>query len=79
MKNDTIYKIHLTIDEYGDVTQANCACPAGLGPYGSCKHIAALCYALEEYTRIKFDHLIPALLNYKNGISHASVSWMHTV
>ena len=30
-----------------------CGCPAGRGPNGSCKHIAALCYALEEFSRLK--------------------------
>ena len=28
-------------------------CPAGTGPCGSCKYISALCYALEEVSRIK--------------------------
>ena len=27
-------------------------CPAGRGPSGSCKHIAALCYAVEEFSHI---------------------------
>lgn len=53
MKKDTLYKIEITLDRVGDITQANCACPAGSGPFGSCKHIGALCYALEEFCRIK--------------------------
>ena len=54
MKKDILYKIDLTLDNSGDIIQANCVCPAGTGPFGSCKHIqSALCYALEEYCRIK--------------------------
>ena len=43
MKEDTLYKINLIIDENGDITQATCGSPAGLGPCGTCKHIGALC------------------------------------
>ena len=31
-----------------ETAHAQCSCPAGCGPKASCKHIAALCYALEE-------------------------------
>ena len=30
-----------------------CGCAAGMGPKASCKHIAALCYALEEFSRLR--------------------------
>ena len=30
---------------------AKCDCPAGKGPHGSCKHLAALMYALEDFSR----------------------------
>ena len=53
MKKDILYNIKLTIDSSGEVLTASCGCPAGAGPKGSCKHISALCYALEEYCRIK--------------------------
>ena len=36
-----------------DITYAECGCPADLGPFCSCKHIAALGYALEEYSHIR--------------------------
>ena len=53
MKKNTIYKIQLILSSHkSDVLQAQCGCPAGRGPSGSCKHIAALCYALEEFSRI---------------------------
>lgn len=38
----------------GNNTFASCACPAGKGPRGSCKHIGALCYALEEFVRLEY-------------------------
>ncbi|PFX24908.1 hypothetical protein AWC38_SpisGene10495 [Stylophora pistillata] len=38
---------------FGNNTFASCACPAGKGPRGSCKHIGALCYALEEFVRLE--------------------------
>ena len=47
------YHIKLILEEAsGNICHAECGCPAGLGPSGSCKHIAALGYALEEYARI---------------------------
>ena len=52
MKKDHIYKINLVLDkETLDIAQTECGCPAGKGPHASCKHIAALCYALEEFSR----------------------------
>jgi predicted nucleic acid-binding Zn finger protein len=33
------------------IEQANCGCPAGKGPRGTCKHIAALAYAVEDFTK----------------------------
>ena len=54
MKKDTIYRIELTLDNSADIVSAGCGCPAGAKPHCSCKHIiSALCYALEEYSRIK--------------------------
>ena len=34
------------------ILQAECGCPAGRGPSGSCKHTAALCYALADFCRL---------------------------
>ena len=48
-----VYSLKLCLcTQSWDVTYAECGCPAGTAPGGSCKHIAALCYALEEYGRI---------------------------
>ena len=54
MKKVTIYTIRLIINaSNSDISYAQCGCPAGCGPKGSCKHIAAMCYALEDFSRIK--------------------------
>lgn len=53
MWTDLLYKVNVTLDANADLTSASCDCPAGGGPIGCCKHIAALCFALEEYSRIK--------------------------
>ena len=36
------------------ILYAEDGCPMGRGPTGSCKHIAAFCYALEEFVRLGF-------------------------
>ena len=36
------------------VEWAKCGCPAGKPPHGSCKHLAALFYALEEFCRLGY-------------------------
>ncbi|KAL9961806.1 hypothetical protein ACROYT_G030828 [Oculina patagonica] len=57
MKKNFKYNVKLSLcnngEQKGEITFASCACPAGKGPRGSCKHIAALCYALEEFVRLK--------------------------
>ena len=50
MRKDRVCKVFLTIDlKSSDILQAVCGCPAGKGPFASCKHIGALCFALEEF------------------------------
>ena len=54
MKKTEVYGIELSQHiQSGDILTALCGCTAGHGPKGSCKHIGALCYALEEHYRIK--------------------------
>ena len=44
----------MTIDKAtAGVSSAQCTCPAGKGPFGSCKHIAALCFALEDFVKMR--------------------------
>ena len=50
MKKDRVYNITVTIStETSNVDLAECSCPAGRGPHGSCKHIAATLFALENF------------------------------
>ena len=56
MRKDRVYKILLFLDlESSDIVAAECGCPAGKAPCASCKHIGAMCFALEEFSR--FGHL----------------------
>ena len=56
MRKDRLYKLLLFLDlETSDIVAAECDCPAERGPYASCKHIGAICYSLEEFSR--FGHL----------------------
>ena len=49
MKKDCIYiKIDISVNA-SDICGAECSCPAGRGPHGSCKHIAASLFALENF------------------------------
>lgn len=53
MKKSTTYIIRIVLHNIsGDIEYAQCGCAAGAGPKGSCKHIAAMCYALEDFSRI---------------------------
>ncbi|XP_053383213.1 uncharacterized protein LOC128549755 [Mercenaria mercenaria] len=36
----------------GDIIHANCRCEDGKGPASTCKHVAALCYALEDFVKV---------------------------
>ena len=50
MKKDRIYKIKIDISvNTSDVCGAECSCPAGRGPHGNCKHIAASLFAPENF------------------------------
>ena len=46
MKKDIVYQIKVEIELLSPDIVAECTCMVGLGPHGSCKHIAAECYAL---------------------------------
>ena len=50
MRKDREYKLVLTLDaESTEICSAQCGCPAGRGPGASCKHVAALCYAIANF------------------------------
>ena len=57
MKKNLTDKLHVSMinsgEQAGEITYACCSlCPAGKGPYAFCKHLAALCFALEEFVRL---------------------------
>ena len=59
MKKDRKYAVSVKIDkESCDVKEATCSCPAGRGPLGSCKHIAALCFSLENFVKTRDVSLV---------------------
>ena len=50
MRKDRIYKLLLPLNlKTFDITAAAYGCPTGKGPFASCKHIGALCYAFVEF------------------------------
>ena len=54
MKKDRTYSLFLTIEKSSiNVSSAKCSCPAGKGPHGSCKHLAALCFAIEDFVKTR--------------------------
>ena len=49
---DRIYQLRMAIQCNGyDIVHAECGCPAGRRPHGSCKCIAALSFALVDFCR----------------------------
>jgi len=54
MKKGLAYSLEMRVKKSdARIYCAKCGCPAGRGPQGSCKHIAALCYALEDFVKIR--------------------------
>lgn len=54
MKKDDVYSLNVTITvSSGSVNSASCKCPAGRGPMASCKHLAALCFCLEDFIKLR--------------------------
>ncbi|XP_048772140.2 uncharacterized protein LOC125678072 [Ostrea edulis] len=50
MKNKVTYSYKLRLEkESGDVLNSHCECPAGKGPNGTCKHLAACMIMLENF------------------------------
>ena len=61
MKSDKPYFLRLAVSSDGtgnvmDVLHAECKrCPAGKGPFASCKHVAALFYSLEDFCLLGYN------------------------
>ena len=57
MKKNGVYKLKMSLvrsgANEGKIVYASCPCPAVRGSKGDCKHVAATCYALEEFFRLK--------------------------
>ena len=54
MRKDRVYCVQMALQKSSsDIIGAECGCPAGHGPTGSCKHIGALSYALADFARFK--------------------------
>ena len=52
MRKDRVYKLLIRLHKTtADIQFAKCGCVAGKGPKASCKHVAAVCYALEDFSR----------------------------
>ena len=78
MRKDRLYILKAAIKlEDSEIVFAECGCPAGMGPKGSCKHIAALAYALVDFCRF---NSVPstALVHkyYSNGIGLGKGTWI---
>ena len=50
MRIDRLYIVKAAVKlENSEIVFAECGCPAGMGPKGSCEDIAALAYALVDF------------------------------
>ncbi|XP_021362744.1 uncharacterized protein LOC110456373 [Mizuhopecten yessoensis] len=50
MKNKVSYNFKMKIDKLtGDPVNTHCECPAGKGPHGTCKHLAAVLLMLQHF------------------------------
>lgn len=54
MKKRVAYNFKLEIDmNLGEVLNSHCECPAGKGPHGTCKHIAAVLLLMVHFNETK--------------------------
>ena len=52
MKRKVAYNVKLKLDSgSGEILNSDCECPAGKGPHGTCKHIAAILQMLDIFVR----------------------------
>jgi len=50
MKKKLSYNFKLRLDNSGSVINSHCECPAGKGPHGTCKHVAAVLLMLTVFS-----------------------------
>ena len=54
MRKDRVYLLNMALIRPGcDIVSAECGCPAGKGPQGSCKNVGALSYSLSDICRVQ--------------------------
>ena len=48
---NTMYKILVVLDSFGNVPNAACTCPAGsgLGGFGNCNNVGGVLFELEDF------------------------------
>ena len=75
MRKDKIYSLMIRIEvPTADIQFAKCECAAGMGPKATCKHIASLYYALEDFVRIflhQYFNLISPFFQTSTWLSSA--------
>ena len=75
-KDRILYKLCLHLDTVSfDIISARCGYSAGKSPHASCKYVAALCYALKEFSRYSFLIFLHVLTNSKSGTDRGQRSW----
>ena len=63
-EKDHVYTIDISIsDPSNSIYGAKCTCPAGRGPSCSCKNIAAVCFAREDFVKSKESSCTDVLQN----------------
>ena len=62
-----------------DIIGAECACPAGHGPTGSCKHIGALSYVLSDFSRLRVSSEYQASADILQQWNHPHVRKLEPV
>ena len=54
MRKDRVYLLRIVLNvKTFNIFFAECGCPAGLEPQGSCKHIDALSYAVVDFSKVQ--------------------------
>jgi hypothetical protein len=51
MKKKVAYNVRIKLESSGEIENADCECPAGKGPFGTCKHTAAMLLMLCSFAK----------------------------
>ena len=70
MCKDHVYKLFLSMGfTTHDILSAQCSCRGGKGPHTTCKHIAALCYACQNFCE---HQSMPDYLTYTQQLQQSN-------